>query len=211
MELSLGCVTITESVTHLETPDSLFGVRSKGRLSQSKQVCHLAEEACDRLLLLDGGNAGRGRGSGDGREVGAVVAEVFLDERHDDLGEELDLPARLLEVVSSGEVVGRPEDLHGRRRRVEVHDQPVQEVVGEPVVRILGGPVAIGVAFGLVQVVALIQGFILVTDPKGQGYIHYSVTIHSTFIIFIIASSLLPEQKAAIIVMNKFLLGNITR
>ncbi len=84
------------------------------------------------------------------------MAEVLLDERHDDLGEELDFSARLLETVSSSEVVGRTKNLHRGRGRVEVHDQPVQEVVGETIVRIFGGTISIRISLRLVQVVTLV-------------------------------------------------------
>jgi hypothetical protein len=85
-----------------------------------------------------------------------MVTEVLLDERHDDLGEELDFSARLFETVPSSEVVGRAKDLHRGRGRVEVHDQTVQEVVGETIVRIFGGTIAVGVSLRLVQVVTLV-------------------------------------------------------
>jgi hypothetical protein len=85
-----------------------------------------------------------------------MVTEVLLDERHDDLGEELDFSARLFETVPSSEVVGRAKDLHRGRGRVEVHDQPIQEVVGEAIVRIFGGPIAVRVPLRLVQVVTLV-------------------------------------------------------
>ncbi len=84
------------------------------------------------------------------------MTEVLLDERHDDLGEELDFSARLFETVPSSEVVGRAKDLHRGRGRVEVHDQPIQEVVGEAIVRIFGGPIAVRVPLRLVQVVTLV-------------------------------------------------------
>ncbi len=84
------------------------------------------------------------------------MAEVLLDEGHDDLGEELDFSARLFETVSSSEVVGRSKDLHCGRGRVEVHDQAVQEVVGETIVRVFGGTIAVGISLRLVQVVTLV-------------------------------------------------------
>jgi hypothetical protein len=85
-----------------------------------------------------------------------MVTEVLLDQRHDNLGEELDFSARLFETVSSSEVVGRAKDLHRRRGRVQVHDQAVQEVVGEAIVRVFGGTISIGVSLRLVQVVTLV-------------------------------------------------------
>ncbi len=84
------------------------------------------------------------------------MTEVLLDQRHDNLGEELDFSARLFETVSSSEVVGRAKDLHRRRGRVQVHDQAVQEVVGEAIVRVFGGTISIGVSLRLVQVVTLV-------------------------------------------------------
>ena len=84
------------------------------------------------------------------------MAEVLFDKRHDDLGEELDFSARLFETVPSSEVVGRAKDLHRGRGRVEVHDQTVQEVVGETIVWIFGGTIAVGVSLCLVQVVSLV-------------------------------------------------------
>ena len=61
-----------------------------------EEAGELAEERGDRLLLLDGGDAGGVADGGLRREVGAVVAEVLLHQRQHHLEEKLDRLLRLL-------------------------------------------------------------------------------------------------------------------
>ena len=80
----------------LQALDRLVHVRAERRHPQPEEAGELAEEGGDRLLLLDGGDAGGVADGGLRREVGAVVAEVLLHQRQHHLEEKLDRLLRLL-------------------------------------------------------------------------------------------------------------------
>ena len=140
---------------YLQTSDSLSSIRTKGRLSQSQEICQLTEQTGNWFLLLDSCNTSRGCSSGSCCEVRPVMAEVLLNKWHYHLGEEFNFSTWLLKVIPSCKVVWRSEDFHGRCWWIQIHDQPVQEVVCESVIRVLGSPVPVRITFRLVQVVTL--------------------------------------------------------